>query len=188
VDVEGDGVMSAAALWAGRETASADAGALEQAPERHPAWTPPGRPPSHDPRAPDQRPRTPLHGRHLAGQSCIPIIPSADLERSLRLWVDGLGFTSSSEMWQADRLIFCMLRKDTLWFMLSQRAGSPVTPENYEGIRLYWAPGDLGGTRERLKRLGYAVSEIADRDYGQTEFFLTDDDGHSHCFGVPTRR
>lgn len=23
------------------------------------------------------------------------------------------------------------------------------------------------------------------RDYGQTEFFLTDDDGYSHCFGVP---
>jgi hypothetical protein len=37
-----------------------------------------------------------------------------------------------------------------------------------------------------LIRLGYSVSEIADRDYGQTEFFLTDDDGYSHCFGVPT--
>ncbi len=23
---------------------------------------------------------------------------------------------------------------------------------------------------------------------GQTEFFLTDDDGYSHCFGVPTQR
>jgi len=47
--------------------------------------------------------------------SCLLIIPSADLERSLRFWVDGLGFT-----------------------------------------------------------------------YGQSEFFVTDDDGYSHCFGVPT--
>jgi len=56
-------------------------------------------------------------------QSCVPVIPSADLERSLRFWVDGLGFT---------------------------------------------------------------VSEISHRDYGQTEFFLTDDDGYTHCFGVAT--
>jgi hypothetical protein len=30
------------------------------------------------------------------------------------------------------------------------------------------------------------VSELGQRDYGQTEFFLTDEDGYSHCFGVPT--
>jgi hypothetical protein len=39
-----------------------------------------------------------------------------------------------------------------------------------------------------LKSLGYGVSELERRDYGQTEFFLTDDDGYSHCFGVPTAR
>ncbi len=70
----------------------------------------------------------------------------------------------------------------------SQRAGTPVKPENYEGIRLYWAPKDIHETRERLKSLGYGVSELEHRDYGQTEFFLTDDDGYSHCFGVPTQR
>jgi len=87
-----------------------------------------------------------------------------------------------------DKLIFCMLRKDDLCFMLNQRAGTPVKPEDYEGIRLYWAPKDIDKTRERLKSLGYDVSELENRDYGQTEFFLTDDDGYSHCFGVPTQR
>lgn len=38
------------------------------------------------------------------------------------------------------------------------------------------------------KSLGYTVSEVEHRDYGQTEFFLTDDDGYSHCFGGPTER
>jgi uncharacterized glyoxalase superfamily protein PhnB len=121
-------------------------------------------------------------------EGCIPIIPSANLEKSLRLWVDGLGFSMSSEMRKDDKLIFCMLRKDKLCFMLNQRAGTPVTPEDYEGIRLYWAPTDIHDTRERLKSLGYGVSELEDRDYGQTEFVLTDDDGYSHCFGVPTQR
>jgi len=34
-----------------------------------------------------------------------------------------------------NKLIFCMLRKDELIFMLNQRAGTEVKPENYEGIR-----------------------------------------------------
>ena len=63
-----------------------------------------------------------------------------------------------------------------------------VKPQDYEGIRLYWAPKDIHKTRERLKSLGYGVSELEHRDYGQTEFVLTDDDGYSHCFGVPTQR
>jgi|SRR5579884_2234570 len=121
-------------------------------------------------------------------ESCIPIIPSKDLEKSLRLWVDGLGFSTSSEMRKDDKLIFCMLRKDNLHFMLNQRAGTAVKPNDYEGIRLYWAPTDIRETRDRLKSLGYVVSELQDREYGQTEFFLTDDDGFSHCFGVPTQR
>ena len=117
-------------------------------------------------------------------QYCIPVIPSADLEKSLRFWVDALGFSASSEMRKDAKLIFCMLRKGDMHFMLNQRVGNPAKPQDYEGIRLYWTPTDIHETRERLKSLGYAVSELEHRDYGQTEFFLTDDDGYSHCFGV----
>jgi hypothetical protein len=46
-------------------------------------------------------------------EQCIPIIPSANLEKSLRLWADGLGFSMSSEMRKDDKLIFCMLGKTT---------------------------------------------------------------------------
>jgi hypothetical protein len=42
--------------------------------------------------------------------------------------------------------------------------------------------------RERLKGLGYDVSNLEDRDYGQTEFVMVDDDGYVHCFGIATRR
>ena len=119
---------------------------------------------------------------------CIPVIPSADLPKSLRLWVDALGFRMDTEMRADDgRLIFCMLHQGDLCFMLNQRAGTPVKPDNYEGIRLYWHPTDLVQTRQRLLQLGYNVSDITPRDYGQTEFFLTDDDGFTHCFGVPTK-
>jgi hypothetical protein len=118
--------------------------------------------------------------------SCIPVIPSADLEKSLRFWVEGLGLATDRAMRQDGRLVGCMVHNERLSFWLNQRAGSPIKPENYEGIRLYWAPRELHALRDRLERLGYAVSEITDRDYGQTEFLVTDDDGYSHCFGVAT--
>ena len=118
--------------------------------------------------------------------SCMPVIPSADLEKSLRFWVEGLGLTMDREMRQDGVLVGCMVHGENLSFWLNRRAGSPARPDDYEGIRLYWVPRDLHALRERLRGLGYAVSEITDRDYGQTEFTVTDDDGYSHCFGVAT--
>jgi catechol 2,3-dioxygenase-like lactoylglutathione lyase family enzyme len=119
-------------------------------------------------------------------ESCMPVIPSADLEKSLRFWVEGLGLTMDQPMRQEGKLIGCMVHNKHLYFWLNQRAGAALQPDDYDGIRLYWAPSDIHELRERLQRLGYPVSGITDRDYGQTEFFVTDDDGHTHCFGVPS--
>lgn len=121
-------------------------------------------------------------------QSCTPVIPSADLEKSLRFWVDGLGLTMDRAMRRDGRLVGCMVHNESVSFWLNRRGGSVIKPENYEGIRLYWAPGSLQELRNRLSSLGFAVSEISERDYGQTEFFVTDDDGYSHCFGVATKQ
>lgn len=44
----------------------------------------------------------------------------------------------------------------------------------------------LGEMKRHLVNLGYVMSDIEARDYGRTEFFLTDDDGFNHCFGVET--
>jgi hypothetical protein len=89
-------------------------------------------------------------------------------------------------MRQDGRLTGCMVHNEHVYFWLNQRAGPPIQRENYEGIRLYWVPRDIRALRAHLEQLGYNVSTITDRDYGQTEFFVTDDDGYSHCFGVAT--
>lgn len=119
-------------------------------------------------------------------ESCIPVIPSLDVEKSLRFWVEGLGLVVDRPMRRDGRLVGCFVRNERLSFWLNERSGPPIDPENYTGIRLYWAPGDLRALRERLAGLGYAASEIVNREYGQTEFFVTDDDGYCHCFGVAT--
>jgi catechol 2,3-dioxygenase-like lactoylglutathione lyase family enzyme len=118
--------------------------------------------------------------------SCIPVVPSADLEKSLRFWVEGLGLSMDRAMRDGGRLVGCMVHNEQLQFWLNRRSGSAVSPEHFEGLRLYWAPTDIVSLRERLMRLGFRASEIVDREYGQKEFFVTDDDGYSHCFGVPT--
>lgn len=123
----------------------------------------------------------------MSVNNCIPIVPSLDVERSLRFWRDGLGF---AETWWEQRaegkLIGCGIRKNHMMFMFNPPADNAARPADREGIRFYWAPDDLPGLRAHLLRLGYGASEIEDRDYGQTEFFVTDDDGFEHCFGVAT--
>jgi hypothetical protein len=109
-------------------------------------------------------------------KTCVPVIPSADLQKSLKFWVEGLGLTIEREMRDEDRLVGCMVHHEHTYFWLNQRAGTPVKPEDYEGIRLYWTPFDIHKTRERLKLLGYEVSDIENREYGQTEYVLIDDD------------
>jgi hypothetical protein len=84
------------------------------------------------------------------------------------------------------RLVGCMVHNERVRFWLNRRAGTPTKPENFEGVRLYWTPSDMRALRARLSGLGFSASEIVDRDYGQTEFIVADDDGYSHCFGVAT--
>lgn len=119
-------------------------------------------------------------------RACIPVIPSADLEKSLRFWVEGVGLTMDRPMRRDGRLIGCMVYNEHTCFWLNEREGTTVKPGDYEGIKLYWTPADIYDARDRLTKLGFETSVVEDRDYGQSEFFVTDDDGHSHCFGVAT--
>ena len=39
----------------------------------------------------------------------MPVIPSSDINKSLRFWVDGLGFTADRHMEIDGKLVGCML-------------------------------------------------------------------------------
>ncbi|HTF21607.1 MAG TPA: VOC family protein [Chryseolinea sp.] len=118
--------------------------------------------------------------------ACIPVIPSVDIDKSLRFWVEGLGLTMDKEMRRDGRLIGCMVHNEQTYFWLNETETPAASKNGYEGISLYWTPSDLQKTREQLMKLGFEVSEIDVRDYGQSEFFVIDGDGYTHCFGVAT--
>jgi hypothetical protein len=119
-------------------------------------------------------------------KKCMTVIPVGDVERSLRFWVRGLGLTMADEITEEGKITGCMVSNEYVRFWINVRSGSSVKLDDYEGIRLYWTPNDLHATRERLLELGYMVSGVFVRDHGHTEFFLTDEDGYFHCFGVVT--
>ncbi len=75
--------------------------------------------------------------------ACTPIIPSADLGKSLRFWIEGLGLQSDQEMRQGGKLVGCMVFNESVRFWLNQRTGTTTIPTDYEGIRLYLSPEDL---------------------------------------------
>ena len=120
-------------------------------------------------------------------KSCIPIISVADVKKSLRFWSEALGLAVDREMYEDDQLIGCMVYNEYIYFWLNQLKGREIS-DDYDGIRLYWAPTDIHTMRSRLLDMGFAVSAIEERDYGQTEFFVIDDDGYNHCFGVATNQ
>jgi hypothetical protein len=51
--------------------------------------------------------------------SCIPVIPSGNLEKSLRFWVEGLGLSMDRANWQDGRLVGCMIHNERLYFWLN---------------------------------------------------------------------
>ncbi|HEV3144824.1 MAG TPA: hypothetical protein VGZ47_13120 [Gemmataceae bacterium] len=83
--------------------------------------------------------------------SCIPVILSADLEKSLRFWVDGLGLSMERAMRQDCRLVGCMVHNERLYFWLNQRAGSPVKPEDYHGESTGMYPFSANSRRQVRK-------------------------------------
>ena len=69
----------------------------------------------------------------MAILSCMPVISSADIERSLRFWVDGLGLVADHHIRQEGRLVGCMVHGGRLYFWLNQRSGSPARPVPLRG-------------------------------------------------------
>jgi hypothetical protein len=66
--------------------------------------------------------------------SCIPVIPSANLEKSLRSWVDGLGLSMDRAMRQDGRLVGCMVHNERLPHTVEVAGSNPAPPIAFPAI------------------------------------------------------
>lgn len=117
----------------------------------------------------------------LQARSVSPSLTVNDLERSIRFYRDGLGFSSGEEWKDGDKLIGVMLQSNEVYLMLGQDDFAKGRDRvKGIGVRLYMqVDGDINALAERAQAAGLKLdSGPADLGWGPIGFTLTDPDGY----------
>jgi hypothetical protein len=126
--------------------------------------------------------------QELAMNKMTPILVVDEIEPSLDLWVDRLGFTKTAEVPEGNRLGFVILARDRLELMYQTRAsirkeveeqGLPeaLLPPAAARSVLFCEVADLAAIRERVKDLDVLLS-YRKTAYGAEELWLREPGGH----------
>ena len=117
----------------------------------------------------------------LQARSISPSLTVNDIERSIRFYRDGLGFSTGEEWKDGDKLVGVMLQSDQVMLMLGQDDFAKGRDRAKGlGVRLYFqVAGDIDALAERATAAGLKLdSGPADLGWGPTGFTLTDPDGY----------
>lgn len=116
--------------------------------------------------------------------SLAPILATDDMERSVRFYVEVLGFTCGLQTPG-----YSNLTRDAVRIMLAgpnsheEWQGPKFTGQLYIGLETPEAVDALWATVKDRAEIIYAV---ADFDYGAHEFGIRDDNGYHLAFGAPS--
>ncbi len=124
----------------------------------------------------------------LQVRSIVPTLTVNDLQRSLKLYRDGLGFHVGEEMKDGDKLMGVMLQAGEHTLGLAQddfKKGRDRVKGI--GMRLYLETSqDLGELAKHVKSAGFTTGEgPAPLPWGPTGFTVTDPDGFKMTFTNP---
>ncbi len=124
----------------------------------------------------------------LQVRSLVPTLTVNDLQRSLKLYRDGLGFNVSEEMKDGDKLMGVMLQAGDFTVGLAQddfKKGKDRVKGI--GMRLYLETSqDLAELARHVKSAGFTTGEgPAPLPWGPTGFTVTDPDGFKLTFTTP---
>lgn len=125
----------------------------------------------------------------LQVRSLVPTLTVNDLQRSLKFYRDGLGFTVSEEMKDGDKLMGVMLQAGEFTVGLAQDDFAKGRDRvKGVGTRLYLETDhDLAGLARQLKSAGFTTGEgPAPLPWGPTGFTVTDPDGFKMTFTTPS--
>jgi catechol 2,3-dioxygenase-like lactoylglutathione lyase family enzyme len=116
-----------------------------------------------------------------------PILTTDDMDRSVRFYVDVLGFTCGMQTPG-----YSNLYRDEVRIMLG---GVPHVPAEWEGAsftgQLYIdleTAEEVDELWEKLKDRAKVAYPVQDLDYGAREFGIYDDNGYSLAFGAPSNK
>jgi uncharacterized glyoxalase superfamily protein PhnB len=115
-----------------------------------------------------------------------PILTTDDMNRTVRFYVDVLGFTCG--MQSPD---YSNLYRDDVRIMLgapsenSEWKGAKFTGQLYIGLE---AADDVDALWAHVKDRAEVDYPVGDMDYGAHEFGIRDDNGYHLAFGAPSRK
>lgn len=113
----------------------------------------------------------------------VPLLETADLQRSVRFYCDGLGFRITESWEPGGQLAWCRIERKGTALMLQQVCSEgPKDALNGRGIMLYLICADAVAEHRTLTRRGIAASQPETAFYGMVQTFLTDPDGRQLCF------
>jgi uncharacterized glyoxalase superfamily protein PhnB len=118
-------------------------------------------------------------------KSLVPILTTDDMERSVRFYVDVLGFTCDMQTPS-----FSNLHRDAVRIMLAapnahvEWTGPGFTGQLYFGLE---TADDVDALWAKVKDNAKVIYPPQDFDYGAHELGIRDDNGYALAFGAPSR-
>jgi catechol 2,3-dioxygenase-like lactoylglutathione lyase family enzyme len=119
-------------------------------------------------------------------KTLAPILTTDDMDRSVRFYVDVLGFTCGMQT-----PFYSNLYRDTVRIMLGapnahdEWRGAKFTGQLYIGLETAEAVDALWAKVKNSAEVVYAVDDF---DYGMHEFGIRDDSGYHLAFGAPSEK
>ena len=119
-------------------------------------------------------------------QKLAPILTTGDMDRSVRFYVDVLGFTCGMQT-----LGYSNLYRDAVRIMLAapnahrEWKGPGFTGQLYIGLE---AAEEVDALWAKVKDRAEVTYAVDDFEYGMHEFGIHDDSGYSLAFGAPSKK
>jgi catechol 2,3-dioxygenase-like lactoylglutathione lyase family enzyme len=118
-------------------------------------------------------------------KSLAPILTTNEMDRSVRFYVDVLGFTCDVQTRE-----YSNLYRDHVRIMLASPnahgkwSGPQFSGQLYIGLG---TPGEVDVLWARVKDRAEVIYAVDDFEYGLHEFGIRDDNGYALAFGAPSK-
>jgi uncharacterized glyoxalase superfamily protein PhnB len=119
-------------------------------------------------------------------QKLAPILTTEDMDRSVRFYVEALGFTCGMQMPGYSNLC-----RDTVRIMLGapnahgEWKGLSFTGQLYIGLETF---EEVDALWAKVKDRAEVIYPVDDFDYGMHEFGIHDNSGYLLAFGAPSKK
>ncbi len=122
----------------------------------------------------------------MAFRTLAPILTTDDMDRSVRFYVDVLGFTCGMQT-----AGYSNLNRDVVRIMLAapnahlEWQGPEFTGQLYIGLE---TPEEVDALWTKVKDRAKVIYAVDNFDYGAREFGIADDNGYGLAFGAPLKK